>query len=231
MIDFPTIREGRFGVLLPAYQAGNTLGELLQELLQVIPSEGIILVDDGSTDETVKKAEQYGITVFCHEKNRGKGTALRTGLLQAQIKHWDWVITMDADGQHAPLDLMHFLDSRPSTQTGILVGTRRRSGTDMPWHRRFSNATTTGIISLLARTPVFDAQSGYRAYRTRLVDFLPKEGRFEWEAQALILSVRQGYGVESIPITTLYNEQGSHMRLVRDTGRFLNMVGKLIWTR
>jgi hypothetical protein len=118
----------------------------------------------------------------------------------------------------------------PVSGTGFLVGRRARSGS-LPLHRRFSNAFTTWMVSRLAGRPVFDAQSGFRAYRAELADCLPREGRFEWESQALVICSRRGYGVEAVPVRTLYRGAGSHMRLGRDTWRFLRMVGRLAWTR
>ncbi len=101
----------------------------------------------------------------------------------------------------------------------------------MPWHRRFSNAVSTWIVERLAGGPVFDAQCGFRAYRLDRVDQYPREGRFEWESQALILCRRLGLDVESVPIRTVYSGQGSHMRIGRDTLRFLRMAGRLAWMR
>ncbi len=155
-----------------------------------------------------------------------------TGLLHARDDlGWEWAIPLDADGQHDPADLEAFLSARPGPSTGILAGARSRSGSNMPWHRRFSNASTTWLVSRLAGRPVHDAQCGYRAYRLELGGILPREGRFDWEPQALILASRAGWGIDRIPVRTVYAGERSHMNLVSDTMRFLRMAWRLAWTR
>jgi glycosyltransferase involved in cell wall biosynthesis len=224
------LRDRSIGAVIPAYEAAGTLAGVLKGMARSLPPERILVVDDGSSDATAEIAGTLGVSFLRHERNRGKGSALMSGFLQARRLDWEWILTVDADGQHAPEDVEGFLDCRPGEGTGILVGRRVRSGS-MPLHRRFSNAFTTWMVSRLAGRPVFDAQSGFRAYRAELADWLPREGRFEWESQALVICSRRGYGVEAVPVRTLYRGAGSHMRLGRDTWRFLRMAGRLAWTR
>jgi glycosyltransferase involved in cell wall biosynthesis len=220
------------GVLVPAYEAGRSLPRVLDGLLPLLGAGRLLVVDDGSSDGTAAAAAARGVPVVRHAENRGKGAALMTGLLHARdALGWEWAVTMDADGQHDPRDLDGFLGAAPGSRTGILVGTRARKGTGMPWHRRFSNASTTWLVSRLAGKHVFDAQCGYRAYRLELGGILPLSGRFEWESQALIVAARAGWEIEKVPVRTVYAGEGSHMDLVRDTWRFLRMAGRLAWTR
>lgn len=220
-------------LLIPAYQAGATLPSVLSQVLAQVPADAVMVVDDGSSDNTSAIARSRGVTVHRHLANRGKGTALATGLLALHKRGFGWAITLDADGQHRVDDLPQFLASNPAQDVGIIVGQRPVRGTNMPWHRKFSNLSTTYVISRMAKQDVFDAQSGFRLYRTALManGVWPAEGRFEWEAQALILCHRAGWRIASVPIRTVYAGEGSHMRLVADTLRFLRMVGRLAWTR
>ncbi len=206
--------------------------------MATVPGVTILVVDDGSTDGTaaiVQARAAHNVVLLRHPGNRGKGAALMTGLRHARdVLGWEWAVTLDADGQHDPADLEDFLSTIPGVCTGILAGARSRRGTAMPWHRRFSNASTTWLISRLAGKPVFDAQCGYRAYRLDLAAILPDAGRFEWEARALVLAARAGWEIERVPVSTVYGDQGSHMDLYRDTLRFLRMVfgrGGMAWTR
>jgi glycosyltransferase involved in cell wall biosynthesis len=231
------LRHRPHGVVIPAYQAAGSLPGVLQGLARRAAGIPVLVVDDGSRDGTSAAAEHADVPLLRHRENRGKGAALMTGLIHARdVLGWEWAITLDADGQHAAEDLDGFLSAAPDVRTGILAGTRTRRGSGMPWHRRFSNASTTGLVSRLAGRPVFDAQCGYRAYRLELAGILPPSGRFEWESQALILAARAGWGIESVPVRTVYAGEGSHMDLARDTLRFLRMalrlsVGGLAWTR
>src|SRR5690606_15452842 len=232
------LRSRPHGLLIPACQAGRSLPRLLDALAIAVPDVSILVVDDGSGDDTAACVEARtgrNVALIRHAVNRGKGSALMTGLRHARdVLGWEWAVTLDADGQHDPADLEGFLAAVPGSDTGILVGSRPLRGTAKPWPRRFSNASTTWLISRLAGTPVFDAQSGYRAYRLDLVASLPGEGRFEWEARVLVLAARAGWKIGKVPVRTVYGDQGSHMDIWRDSLRFLRMVfgrGGMAWTR
>lgn len=221
------------GVLIPAYNAEPFIASTLEPLLARLPADRIGVIDDGSSDATAAKVEALGIACLRHAGNRGKGTALMTGLRWARERGWTWAVTLDADGQHSPGDLDAFLGAPVAPDTAIVVGRRAIAGTTMPPHRRLSNWLTTRMVSALAGKPVYDAQCGYRMYRIDAVFSagLPAAGRFEWEAQALALCCRRGWSVLPVDIATLYTDNGSHMRLVMDTLRFLRMYWRMAWTR
>ncbi|HKP95466.1 MAG TPA: glycosyltransferase family 2 protein [Fibrobacteria bacterium] len=221
------------GIIIPAYNAEAFLGGTLEALLKHADPARVAVVDDGSSDGTAEKARLAGVTCLRHPANQGKGSALMTGLLWAAEKGWRWAVTMDADGQHAPGDLESFWKAPVTDQTGVLVGRRGIRGSAMPWHRRFSNTLTTRMISGLAGKPVFDAQCGFRMYRLDAVAAAgyPRHGRFEWESQALVLACRKGFSILPVDIATVYTDNGSHMRLLLDSCRFLKMYWRLAWTR
>lgn len=227
------------GILIPAYDAAACLGATLSGVLGKVAPDRVAVIDDGSRDGTAAVAERSGVACLRHGANRGKGAALMTGLLWARDKGWEWAITLDADGQHSASDLDAFWRAPVAPDTAIVVGRRGMRGTRMPWHRRISNALTTRMIARLARRPVYDAQCGYRMYRLAALDAmgLPREGRFEWESQALVLCGRRGFSIVPVDIATVYADNGSHMRLFRDTLRFLAMYLRLAalpeaaWTR
>lgn len=223
----------RTGIILPAFNAELFLGETLNEVLKFFPCQKIIVVDDGSSDQTISIAQALGVISMRHTKNLGKGTALMTGFNKATSLGWEWAITLDADGQHSPLDLESFLSVTVDPKVALYVGTRRILGTTMPIQRRLSNFLTTWIISKLAGQNVFDAQCGYRMYRLSSIQeaAFPLEGRFEFEAKVLVLLSRRGLLVKSVDIATVYTDNGSHMRIVQDTLRFIKMVWRLAWTR
>lgn len=232
-MQFGNPHLGELGIVIPAFNAELFLEKTLQAILLKVPAEKIIIIDDGSTDQTLLKAQKLGVHTLRHNSNQGKGTALMTGFAYAQALGWSWAITMDADGQHDPDDLNAFLDMVPGDKTALVVGRRKIHKSSMPLHRRFSNATTTGIISKLARQDVYDAQCGFRMYKLSAVtsSHFPKEGRFEFESKVLVLLCRKGFLLEPLDIATVYTDNGSHMRLVRDTLRFLKMVWSLFWMR
>lgn len=219
------------GILIPAYNAAAYLKATLMPLLARIPAERIAVIDDGSSDGTAECAQSAGVVCLRHPGNRGKGSALMTGLLWARDKGWGWALTMDADGQHSPSDLDSFWSAPVTDDTAMVVGRRGIRGTPMPWHRRLSNLLTTEMISRLAGKPVYDAQCGFRMYRLDAVAAAgyPAEGRFEWESQALVLACRKGFSILPVDIATVYTDNGSHMRLAMDSFRFLKMYWRLAW--
>lgn len=221
------------GILIPAYNAEACISKTLVPLLGRVPPDRIAVIDDGSTDGTALRVEKLGVACLRHGSNRGKGTALMTGLAWAREKGWIWAVTMDADGQHSPDDLPAFWNAPVAANTAAVVGRRAIAGTTMPVHRRLSNFLTTRMTSALAGAPVHDAQCGYRMYRLEaaLSAGLPAQGRFEWEAQALVQFCRKGHSILPVDIATLYTDNGSHMRLFRDTARFLGMYWRMAWTR
>ncbi|MDB5051132.1 MAG: glycosyltransferase [Fibrobacteres bacterium] len=219
------------GIIIPAYNAEAFLGTTLEGLLKHADPARIAVIDDGSSDGTADRAERAGVTCLRHGTNQGKGSALMTGLLWAREKGWRWAVTMDADGQHAPEDLRSFWQAAIKEDTVVVVGRRGIRGSPMPWHRRFSNALTTRMISRLAGKPVYDAQCGFRMYRLDALAAAgyPRQGRFEWESQALVLACRNGFSVVPVDIATVYTDNGSHMRLLIDSYRFLKMYWRLAW--
>lgn len=221
------------GILVPAYNAAPFIAATLAPLLERVGPSRLAVIDDGSTDGLSAAVASLGVACLRHDRNRGKGAALMTGFSWARERGWAWAVTMDADGQHSPGNLPAFWEAPVRPDTGVVVGRRRIAGTSMPLHRRFSNALTTRMVSSLAGQPVHDAQSGYRMYRLEaaLAAGLPPEGRFEWEAQALVLCCRRGWSILPVDIATLYTDNGSHMRLAHDTLRFLRMYGRMAWTR
>lgn len=225
------VLRGSSGILIPAYNAAAYLEATLKPLFASMPADRIAVIDDGSTDGTAQCALSAGVVCLRHPGNRGKGSALMTGLLWAREKGWRWALTMDADGQHSPSDIESFWRAPVEDATAMVVGRRGIRGTPMPWHRRLSNLMTTGMISRLAGKPVYDAQCGFRMYRLSAIAAAgyPAEGRFEWESQALVLACRNGFSILPVDIATVYTDNGSHMRLALDSFRFLKMYWRLAW--
>ncbi len=227
------------GIIIPAYEAAAFLGATLEAVLRHAEPDRVAVVDDGSRDATAAVAERAGVACLRHPENRGKGSALMTGLEWARGRGFTWAVTLDADGQHTAEDLQRFWSAPVGEDTAVVVGRRGMRGSRMPWHRRFSNWLTTRMVSRLAGKPVFDAQCGFRMYRLSAAraSGLPASGHFEWESQALILCGRRGFSIVPVDIATVYTDNGSHMRLASDTLRFLKMYRRLAaapeaaWTR
>jgi glycosyltransferase involved in cell wall biosynthesis len=220
------------GVILPSYNVGAHLQVLLSEIHEQQPDSQILVVDDGSSDETAAIAESSGVHLVRHPVNRGKGRALQTGYSYALDHGWEWVYTMDADGQHLPAEMDRFLEAARRHGWDIVVGTRMADTATMPWLRKATNRLTSSIISRLCGFSVPDSQSGYRLFRTACLSGLSlKTWHYEAESEILVRLARRGFRIGAVPIATVYAGQSSSIRPLLDTWRFTRLVARLLVDR
>jgi glycosyltransferase involved in cell wall biosynthesis len=216
-------------VVIPAFNAAKTLNELISQVKRLHPDFDILIVDDGSADESGKIAGNAGSIVLSHDRNRGKGEALKTGFAYAVKHEYDAVITLDADLQHDPAEIQRFINAESDDRT-ILVGIRRRDKT-MPFARKVSNSLTSFVSSVFCGARILDSQSGYRLIPTAILKTVSlSSSRFDLEPELLIKAARAGYDVKSVEISTIYNAGRSWINPPIDTIRFLIMLAKsLFW--
>jgi glycosyltransferase involved in cell wall biosynthesis len=182
----------------------------------------VFVVDDGSADDTARLAAHAGATVLRHEKNFGKGAALQTGLAHAQKSGFEWAVTLDGDGQHAPEDLPALWLLREKTGATLLIGNRMGDAQKMPWLRRSVNRAMSKIISRRAGKNLPDTQSGFRLIHLPTWAALPLHAkRFEVESEMLLAFLAAGERVEFAPVRVRASERGSHIRPLADTLRWL----------
>jgi glycosyltransferase involved in cell wall biosynthesis len=221
------IAPGRLAVVVPAYNAGRHLGDVLQRISVQAPPADVWVVDDGSTDDTAKVAMAAGVQLLRQWPNQGKGAALRRGF--AETARYEWVVTVDADGQHDPADLPRFWSATPSAD--LIVGARELGGR-MPPHRRIGNVLSSWLTGVLAGQPVPDSQSGYRLHRRAMLDaVLPTiptgVGGYVLETEMLVRAGRQGFRLTHVPIATVYADEQSHFRPLEQMPRFFGVYSRL----
>jgi glycosyltransferase involved in cell wall biosynthesis len=209
--------------VIPAYQDEKHIGDIVRRTREQLAH--VLVVDDGSSDRTGQRARDAGADVIVHDQNRGKGDAIKTGLehsLEAT-----WVILLDSDGQHLPEEIDRFLAAAArATQPTFLIGNRMNNVTGMPFIRRVVNRYMSRQISRVCKQEIPDTQCGFRMLDRQLIPELLGGGdRFDYDTEVLILVSRKGYRIESVPITTVYTDQVSKIRPLRDAIRFL----KLMW--
>ncbi|MBR0652661.1 glycosyltransferase family 2 protein [Roseomonas terrae] len=219
--------------LIPAYQEAATIAGVVRRLCTVMPGLSVLVVDDGSTDDTAAIAKAAGATVLRCASNEGKGAALRRGMRHATAMGAALVVTLDGDGQHRPEDLPRLL---ALAGPGVIVIGSRRGAAGQPAARRRANRVADFWISWAARHPVADSQSGFRIYPTAaLADLARYDGRarrFSFESEILIDAARAGIMTVAAEIPALYGptlQRASHFRPVADIARIVIMVaGKLL---
>ncbi len=207
--------------LIPAYNEAEHVAEVVRGTLPVLP---VLVVDDGSRDDSAARAEAAGATVLRQVPNQGKGAALRAGFRWALDQGYDAVITLDADGQHDPAELPAFLQAYGARQPDLIIG--ERTFTQMPFPRNLSNTIGRVLFSWALGQTVRDNQSGYRLISRRLMDATleSREQGFEFEVEMIVTCVRRGYALAGVPIRTIYGDQGSHIKPIPQTVHFFRVV-------
>jgi glycosyltransferase involved in cell wall biosynthesis len=214
----------RVAALIPAYQAAAKLGEVLLGLEALDEPPPVLVVDDGSRDATGDVARQHGARVHTFAGNRGKGHALIAGF--ALLRDFDGVITLDADGQHPP-ECVPALVSAARAGADLVLGTRTRSAA-MPPARRFANGFSSGWATWLAGQQVSDSQCGFRLYGRNLLDRTPvTPGRYEVETEIVVRAARLGFRLAEVDVPTVYGEEKSQIRTLRDVPRIVGTMVRL----
>ena len=221
-----------FGAVIPACNEQSHIGDVIAGVKRHIPASRIVVVDDGSKDQTAATATSAGVCVLTHEMNRGKGEALRTGfrymLTQSGVEA---IFTLDADGQHDPGEIPAFVDRYRERHIDILIGNRMSRTEGMPLIRMLTNRFTSRVISLRTGCTIEDSQSGYRLIRTSLLrslDFVT--AHFDLESELLIKAGLGGASIDSVPIRTIYMDERSKIDPFTDTVRFFMLVLRsLFW--
>jgi glycosyltransferase involved in cell wall biosynthesis len=192
---------------------------LVAEVRQYLPT--VIVVDDGSTDDTSAIARAAGATVVGHPRNCGKGKALRTGLSHAQRLGFEWAFTLDGDGQHAPADLPAFVQCANQTGALLVVGNRMHNARAIPWLRRQVNRWMSRQLSRHAGKPLPDTQCGFRFIHLQTwATLLLKTEHFEIESEMLLAFVLAGHPVAFVPIQVIGQRRNSRIRPLADSLRW-----------
>ena len=218
--------------LIPAYNSEATLGDVLSKLVSEHPQQDILVIDDGSSDNTAAIAKKFGVQVISHGENRGKGAALRTGFQRVLEMGADAVMTLDADGQHDPMWTQKFIEAMlDKNDRDVIVGTRMHDLRSMPFHRRLSNRITSKMVSIRCGQKIEDSQCGYRLIRTDVLKHIQLTTRhFDTESEFLLKACLIGFKIGFIPISTIYNDKGSSIRHISDTFRFAQLyLRSLFW--
>jgi len=220
----------RICALIPAFNAESTIGNIIKGCKRHL--EDVIVVDDGSRDRTSLISKAEGARVIRHEKNMGKGMALRTGFSYILSEGYDGVITIDADGQHNPSDIPFFIKRYSEDGPDIIIGNRMVEKERIPKYRYYTNLLGIYFISKVSGQSLDDSQSGFRLYRKEVIERIPlKTSGFETETEILIKAGRMGYRIVSVPIGVNYDGVKSHYRRLRDTYRISLLVLKMMFRR
>ena len=219
----------RVCIVIPTYNESTGIGKVIQQIHK--RELEVIVIDDGSTDDTVGISQDCGATVLSNAKNQGKGFSLIRGLRYTLDKNFDAVITMDGDGQHCPEDIPRFIQKAESSDAGIIIGNRMHNSQGMPFIRILTNKFMSWFISKLINRRIPDTQCGFRLIKRGLLKKMKfTTQRFETESEILFQASYLGYKIESTPIKSIYQRETSQINPFLDTIRFINFIWRQKWT-
>ncbi len=215
--------------VVPAFRAERTIAAVVRELGVALGAEAgpVIVVDDGSDDDTARNAEAAGALVLRHAKNLGKGEALRTGFDRALVEGADAAVSVNADGQH-PVEEALRVARHPASRETLVLGVRNLARDGAPRANRFSNAFSNRFLSWFGGRKLADTQCGLRRYPLPEALGLGARAKgYAFESELLLRAARRGRPIAELPVRVVYppvGERVSHFHPVRDPARIIYRV-------
>jgi glycosyltransferase involved in cell wall biosynthesis len=213
--------------VVPALSARATIASVVTGIRRHL--ETVLVVDDGSTDDTARVAEEAGARVVVHPQNRGKGAALRSGFEAAYDLGFSTVVTLDADGQHLPSEILKLL--RCGDESALVIGVRDLARVGAPRSNQLSNAFANLYLSTVLGVPLRDTQCGMRRYPVaRTLALEAKDDGFGFETEVLLRAVAARIRLVHVDIDVAYPESRQvHFNARRDPWRIVARVLSTLW--
>lgn len=205
--------------VIPCYNEEAVIGSLVSAVRETVAN--VIVIDDESTDQTATNAQAAGAEVIRQPRRTGKGSSLRVGWTAARTAGFDWAITLDGDGQHAPGNIPAFLRAAENTGASLVIGNRMTSPDSMPRLRQGINRWLSRKISELTRRDLPDTQCGFRLVHLPTLAAIPLKSRhFEIESEMIFQFALHGLEIGFVPIDVIYASERSKIRPLIDTVRW-----------
>lgn len=200
---------------IPCYNEARFIGEVVRKAKKYV--DQVIVVDDGSHDNTGQVAEAAGASVVCHRDNGGAGTATKSCFEAAEANHADIVVTLDGDNQHTPEDIPRLTAPILKGEADLVIGSRFLGDNgNMPAYRKLGIEVITWLFNIGSTVKVSDAQSCFRAHSRRLIEAITiTESGFGFSVQVLTQARDKGFIIADQPISCIYHSESSTINPVR----------------
>ena len=225
----------KIAIVIPAYNESATIKDLATRCLKIL--DMVIVVDDGSTDDTVKQLEGVDVVLLKNEQNSGKATSLWNGMQYAIGQKIEQIVTLDGDGQHFPEDVPLLINAAEENPTCMIIAARLNKRENAPKSRLRANEIADFWVSWAAGQKINDSQSGYRLYPADLLSnpklSVSRKHGFVFESEIIIQAVRLGHPCKTVAIDSVYleNSRASHFKPVADITRIVLMVAWKLFSR
>jgi len=200
--------------VIPCSNEGQFISDVVTKTRQYV--DKVIVIDDGSTDNTTEAAEAAGAEVVRHTKRQGAGAATRSGFEAAKANNADVLVTIDGDGQHNPDEVPVVLAPILTDNADLVIGSRFiEPKTNIRAYRKFGIDVITWLYNFGSKVKVTDSQSCFRAHNRKVIDGVNiTENGFGFSVQVLIQARRKGFVIKEAPISCIYHSQGSSLNPV-----------------
>lgn len=216
-------------IVLPAYNEETVIKDVIREI-QAAGYRNIIVVDDGSHDQTFEKAKEMDVIALRHPINRGKGAATKTGIEAAKLLGAGIIVTMDSDGQHNPADIARLIEPIQKNHCAVVLGTRLKNPKGMPWYKIIANHIGNAITWYFYGLYVSDSQSGFRAYSRHASELInTKTDRYEYDSEVIREIYLYKLKYREVPIEVRYTEYSMGKIQKQGFVNGLKTFYKIIW--
>jgi len=215
--------------VIPAYNVEKTIAGVIRNTKKFV--DDVIVINDGSTDNTGLLAEKLGVILLNHPTNQGLGYALRTGFKEALIRGYDIVVTLDSDGQHDPEDIERLIRRLQENRVDLIIGSRminRVEWSNFPRHRLLGNLILTFVTNLaVGRKVTTDSQSGYRVIKREVLEEMDLIGKtMEIASEIIFEAGKNGFKIDEVPIKATYDKEVSNVNALRDISRIIFLLAR-----
>jgi glycosyltransferase involved in cell wall biosynthesis len=213
--------QAKVSIIIPAFNEGDIIANIVTRILSLYPDSDVIVVNDGSTDDTAAEAQKAGAAVYSHPYNIGNGAAIKSGI---RVATGDILVFMDGDGQHNPEDIARLLEYFP--EFDMVVGARSISD-QASLGRALGNKIYNWFASYVAKFPIKDLTSGFRAVKLNVARnflyLLPNT--YSYPTTLTLGTLRSGMSVKYVPVNIKKRQTGkSNIKMVQDGVRFFMII-------
>ncbi|MEM5766212.1 MAG: glycosyltransferase family 2 protein [Candidatus Aenigmatarchaeota archaeon] len=202
-------------LILPAYNEEKNIRFVIEEAKKFLPDSLIVVVDDGSKDRTFEIAKRLGVIVLRHEKNKGKGEAIKTGFNYLEDKNVDFIIIADTDGQYKIKDAPQFLKTLEEGKADFVMG--KRDWSKVPLRHRLGNFVWRTSFNLLFKKKLEDTNCGFVAFSRKSMEKIKDDikGGYILEDQMLVSAIKNKLNMAQVPVTITYKKKSGLLRGMR----------------